>query len=84
MKLLTKSKPRKPSNGSERRIVKFAFLPKDLDNGVTVWLESYVSQQSYVSYASRGNGDWVECCSQQLNELQSNANVANNPKKELQ
>lgn len=37
----------KPKNGDYRTIIKFSFLPIDID-GVTIWLEKYIEFQMYV------------------------------------
>lgn len=41
--------------GSMRKIKKFAWLPKELDDGYVVWLERFNAEQRYSKYVNR----WV-------------------------
>jgi hypothetical protein len=44
-------------NGKERLQRKFAFFPKDLTNGTTIWLEFYFSKQIFTKHNTLD--DWL-------------------------
>jgi hypothetical protein len=42
------SKKPKPKRGDRREHIRFAWLPRRLDDGYTVWMETYSVTQVYV------------------------------------
>jgi hypothetical protein len=56
----------KIKEGEKRVKTRFAFFPKILTDGYTVWLESYRSQQIYTKFV-----DPINCYYFQWNEVES-------------
>lgn len=44
--------------GDTRTVVRFAWLPVELDDGTTVWLEQYVSEERFERYLSTFPSDF--------------------------
>ena len=46
-----------PNHNDERTVKKFAWLPKEIGDGTTVWLEYYLQKQLY----HQGEYNWAGC-----------------------
>ena len=71
MKLFTL--PNDPEIGNDRVVIKFAWLPKVMDNNDVIWLEMYKSIERY-SYRHSMNGyglypEWVVLRKERLKQI---------------